>query len=273
MPADAGAAVKESGRWRVYCSEHAPEDAPPGPAGPPRRGDHPGWHTLDLAGYDSETSSNNPDKAFLVSAALVDASGSARTWLVDPGDREIPAEAVAIHGISTERARDEGMPAEQALEEIADALAAHLRAGRGLVIFNAPFDLGVLENELRRRDMKSLAERLGSAPRPIIDPLVIDRGIDPFRKGPRNLGAMCGFYGVELTEAHTAVADAAACLSLSREIGARHADVAGLDLHALHDRQVDWALDYARRRQEWLERSRPGRSRVIDGTWPISVSP
>lgn len=257
-----GEAVKEGGRWRVYCSEHAPR------ATAPPRGDHPGWHSGDLAGYDCETSSPDPRTAFLVSAALVAPDGTARTWLVDPGPREIPPEAVQVHGITTERARAEGRPADQALPEIADALTGHLAAGRGLAVFNAPFDLGVLSTELRRLGLPSLAERLGGRVGPIIDPLVIDRGADPYRKGRRTLGDLCAFYGVELNGAHTAEGDAAACLALAREIGARRPAVAALALPELHERQVGWALEHARGLQEWLDRTRPGHGRRIDGTWP-----
>ncbi|MBB4929232.1 DNA polymerase-3 subunit epsilon [Lipingzhangella halophila] len=260
----AGVVLRENGRWRSYCSEHEPRPTPP------PRGDHPGWHTRPIVGYDCETSSNDPREAFLVSAALVDASGTSRAWLVNPGDREIPADAVEIHGISTEAARAEGAPAEEALGEIAEAVTELLAAGTGMAIFNAPFDLGVLAAELRRHDLKPLTERLSGAPRPIIDPLVIDRGVDPYRRGPRNLGAMCEFYGVALAGAHTAHGDAAACLELSREIGARHPDLAGMSLSDLHDRQIQWALDYARNRQRWLDERRPGHGTVIDGTWPLS---
>ncbi|MFC3996047.1 exonuclease domain-containing protein [Nocardiopsis sediminis] len=265
VAAEAGVVLKEDGRWRTYCAEHEPKPVPP------PRGGHLGWHTGDLAGFDSETSSNVPREAFLVSAALVDTTGATRTWLVDPGDREIPEDAVAVHGISTERARDEGVRAEDALEEIADALTGHLLAGRGLVIFNAPFDLVVLSEELRRYGMKSLDDRLSGPLSAIIDPLVIDRGVDPYRRGARNLGAMCEFYGVDLTDAHSAHGDAVACLEVAREIGARRPDIAALGLAELHQRQIDWAAAYARSRQEWLDRRRPGHGRVIDGDWPISA--
>ncbi|PSK90914.1 DNA polymerase-3 subunit epsilon [Murinocardiopsis flavida] len=267
VAAEAGVVVKEDARWRTYCAEHEPRPTPP------PRGDHLGWHTLDLAGYDCETSSNNPREAFLVSAALVDSAGAARTWLVDPGEQEIPAEAIAVHGITTERARAEGMPAGDALTEIADTLAALLTAGTGLTIFNAPYDLGVLDAELARRGMKSLAERMGAPPGPIVDPLVIDRGVDPFRRGPRNLGAMCAFYGVELRDAHTATADAAAALAVAREIGARRPEIAALTLADLHERQIAWADDYVRSRQEWLTRRNPGQAAKVEGGWPIAVSP
>ncbi|RNL80573.1 exonuclease domain-containing protein [Halostreptopolyspora alba] len=265
VPAESGVVLREDGRWRCYCSGHEPRPTPP------PRGDHPGWHTGPIVGYDCETSSNDPREAFLVSAALVDSSGTSRTWLVDPGDREIPPDAVEIHGISTEFARAEGVPAEEALGEVADAIAARLTAGTAIAIFNAPFDLGVLAAELWRHDLKPLAERMAGPPRPIVDPLVIDRGIDRYRRGPRNLGAMCEFYGVALADAHTARGDAAACLELAREIGARHPDLAGLSLSELHEHQVQWALDYARGRQRWLDENRPGHGRVIDGAWPISA--
>lgn len=257
-----GVVVKEGGRWRTYCAEHEPRPTPPA------RGGHPGWHTTPLLGFDSETSSRDPDTAFLVSAALVDREGKTRTWLVDPGSREIPAEAVAIHGISTERARAEGRPAEECLEEISQALVAQFSAGQGLVVFNAPYDLRVLSGELERHGLMSLPERLGGPLAPVVDPLVIDRGVEPYRKGKRNLGAMCEYYGVELTNAHTASGDASAALALAEEIGARHAELASASLAELHQRQTDWSLAFARNRQEWLDRSRPDHGTVVDGTWP-----
>ncbi|WP_017569349.1 exonuclease domain-containing protein [Nocardiopsis halotolerans] len=257
-----GVVVREGGRWRTYCAEHEPRPTPPA------RGDHLGWHTTPMLGFDTETSSRDADTAFLVSAALVDREGKSRTWLVDPGPREIPADAVAVHGISTERARAEGRPAEECLEEISQALVEQLSSGQGLVVFNAPYDLRVLSGELERHAMTSLAERLGAPPAPVVDPLVIDRGVEPYRRGKRNLGAMCEYYGVELTDAHTATADASAALALAEEIGARHPELASVSLAELHQRQIDWSLAFARNRQEWLDRSKPGHGTVVDGTWP-----
>jgi DNA polymerase-3 subunit epsilon len=264
VPVDTGEGVvaKEGGRWRTYCAGHEPRPTPPA------RGDHLGWHTTHLLGFDSETSSRDPGTAFLVSAALVDRDGKGHTWLVDPGPREIPADAVAIHGISTERARAEGRAAVECLEEIAEALVGHLSAGLGLVVFNAPYDLQVLSGELERHGLVSLRERLKGQVSPIVDPLVIDRGVEPYRRGKRNLGAMSEYYGVDLTDAHTASADASAALAVAEEIGARHPNIAALSLAELHQRQVDWALSFARGRQEWLDRGKPGHGTVVDGTWP-----
>ena len=49
-------------------------------------------------------------------------------WLVDPGV-EIPEEAAAVHGVTTERARAEGLPADLAIVEIADTLRDFFDAG------------------------------------------------------------------------------------------------------------------------------------------------
>ncbi len=217
---------------------------------------------------DTETSSPDPATAFLVSAALTDGRGGARTWLVDPGEKEIPAGAVAVHGVTTERARAEGRPAAECLEEITGALAEHLGRGHGLVVFNAPFDLTLLDAERRRHGLSPLAAALGRPPGPIVDPLVIDRAVEPYRRGRRTLGILCEYYGVPVTDAHTAEGDARATLALAVEIGARRPETAALLLPELHRRQVEWALEYARGRQEWLDREKPDHGTVVDGTWP-----
>ncbi|MEU3018324.1 exonuclease domain-containing protein [Nocardiopsis sp. NPDC007018] len=257
-----GFVVKGAARWLTHCAEHEPRPVPPA------RGDHPGWHTSDLLGFDTETSSPDPATAFLVSAAVTDARGGRRTWLIDPGEKEIPAGAVAVHGVSAERARAEGRPAAECLEELTKVLAEHLGRGLGLVVFNAPFDLAVLDAERRRHGLSPLAEALGRPPEPIVDPLVIDRAVEPYRRGRRTLSTLCEYYGVPLEYAHTAEGDARAALALAGEIGARHPGTASLALPELHDRQAEWALEHARGRQEWLDRERPDHGTVIDGTWP-----
>ena len=71
------------------------------------------WATGEVLGLDFETTGVDRFNDVPVSYALVSVVDGVvvRSWsgLIDPG-REIPAEATAVHGISTERARDEGMP-------------------------------------------------------------------------------------------------------------------------------------------------------------------
>jgi len=69
-----------------------------------------GWAVAPLAAYDSETTSADPHTAHLVTACVVtinDGDPTPRTWLANPGI-DIPAEATAVHGITTEHAREHG---------------------------------------------------------------------------------------------------------------------------------------------------------------------
>ena len=76
------------------------------------------WPEGEVLGLDFETTGIDRFNDVPVSYALVSVSEGVvvRSWsgLIDPG-RPIPADATAVHGISTERARDEGMPLQEAI--------------------------------------------------------------------------------------------------------------------------------------------------------------
>ena len=76
------------------------------------------WPTGEVLGLDFETTGIDRFNDVPVSYALVSVVEGVvvRSWsgLIDPG-REIPLEATAVHGISTERARAEGMPLRAAI--------------------------------------------------------------------------------------------------------------------------------------------------------------
>lgn len=101
-----------------------------------------GWHRELLIGFDLETTGTDPRTARIVTAAVVEVKDGEpigrRTWLADPGV-SIPDDAVAVHGITNERAVAEGRPAGEVVEEIAGALVAHWRAGAPVVAYNAAF--------------------------------------------------------------------------------------------------------------------------------------
>jgi hypothetical protein len=103
-----------------------------------------------MVGLDLETTGRDPEEARIVSASLVEVGGGLplreRAWLVDPGV-EIPEGATEVHGITTERVRAEGLPTDAAIGEILTALDQALGTSRPLVIFNARYDLTVLDRE------------------------------------------------------------------------------------------------------------------------------
>jgi DNA polymerase-3 subunit epsilon len=226
---------------------------------------HMSWHRGPLAAFDTETSGRDPLSARLVSAALVHPSGRVQRWLSDVDGEEIPAEATAVHGISTEQARAQGRPAKEVVDEVADAVARVLRTVP-LVVMNAPYDLTLLEAECRRHGVRTVGKRLGRPVAPIVDPLVLDRAADRYRRGKRTLEALAVHYGVALDGAHTADADALAALEVARAIAARFPNLQ-VSAGALHPLQVGWHARWAESFAAYL--ARRGEPADIDGSWPV----
>ncbi|OEY67685.1 DNA polymerase III subunit epsilon [Marinobacter sp. X15-166B] len=113
-------------------------------------------------------------------------------------EREVEAEAVAVHGITDEYLRDKPL-----FKDVADEFFAFIK-GAELVIHNAAFDVGFMDAEFARlpSGLKT-ADHCG-----IVDTLAIARAKYP---GQRNsLDALCKRYGVDNSarELHGALLDA-----------------------------------------------------------------
>lgn len=103
---------------------------------------------------------------------------------------------------------------------------------------------------------------------PVIDPYTIDRAVDRYRKGKRNLEAVCTEYGVVHGGAHDASADAVAAVHVAYAIAGRHPEVAALTPAALHERQIGWYAEWAADFQAFLRR-KGSADALIDGDWPL----
>lgn len=231
-----------------------------------------GWHGEPLVGFDLETTGTEPLESRIVTASIVGVRNGEVSrqvdWLADPGIR-IPAQASAIHGISSERAGAEGRPAHEVADQIAETLTGYWAQGVPVVAYNAAFDLTLLAAELRRYGLPSLSERRGGAGLgPVIDPYTIDRAVDRYRRGKRTLEAVCVEYGVMLDGAHEASADALAAVRVALAIAQRHPSVAALAPAELHERQIRWYADWAADFQEFL-RKKGTADAVIDPRWPL----
>jgi DNA polymerase III subunit epsilon len=192
----------------------------------------------------------------------------ARTWIVDPGV-EIPDEAAAVHGITTEMARRDGLAPAEVLPLVADALVDAWRAGSPTIAMNACYDLTVIDAELTRHGLEGLDERRGDTPMLIVDPLVIDRHLDRYRKGKKRLEDLCRVYRVSLEDAHTADADALAAARVTWRLAQQFPDQLG-DLVALQASQLAWHLEWAEHFEAFL-RENGEVDAVIERDWPRRV--
>ena len=223
---------------------------------------------MELVGFDTETTGVSPVDSRLVTASIVTWSDPpvSTNWLANPGV-PIPHAASQVHGISTERARAEGRPIKDVLVEVRDTLGRHFASGGAVVAFNAAFDFTLLEAELTRHGQTTLSELLGSEPSPIIDPLVLDRFVDKYRKGPRRLESMCEHYGVDASGFHDAQADVLATLRLWEKMKEAHTFLRVTSLDKLHEIQKESHAAWATSFNAYL--ASKGRRADADGKWPL----
>jgi DNA polymerase-3 subunit epsilon len=117
-------------------------------------------------------------------------------WL-NPG-REVGAGAAAIHGLTTEFLSD-----KPSFLKVADEFIEFVQ-GAELIIHNAPFDTGFLNNELALTGRSGLDELCPAT----IDTLLLARNQRPGRKN--NLDALCVEFGIDNSarQLHGALRDA-----------------------------------------------------------------
>lgn len=185
------------------------------------------WWEGPLWTLDFETTGADPMTAVPVSVSFsrVEVDGTISdglSTLINP-EQPIPAEVTAVHGIT-----DEMAARGWKRRDIAQTIATVLRANTAepdplpLVIFQGCFDWPIFLLEAERFGITDLPTG-----QPIVDPLLLDRWLDKWRKGLRTLAAISARWGVALTAAHTAEADSVAAAETARAIARAWGPVAG----------------------------------------------
>jgi len=230
------------------------------------------WYEGPLAAFDTETTGVDVETDRIVSAAVVvqDAPGArprVTRWLVNPG-MPVPEAATAVHGLTDEHLQRNGRWPAPVMYEIAEELAEQAAMARPLVVMNAPFDLTLLDRELRRHRASSLDRWFEASALRVLDPRVLDKHLDRYRKGRRTLTDLCAHYGVTLEGAHDAAADALASLDVVRALGRRFAArLERLSPAELHTLQTTWHAAQARGLQAWFAKS--GTPEIVNAEWPL----
>lgn len=251
------------------------------------------WHLERMTAFDLETTTAEREEARIVTGCVVELGGGQETvphtWIADPGV-EIPEQAARIHGFTTERAQAEGRPEVEVVDEILCSLAS-TALGRPLVIFNAPYDLTVLDRRARAHGLEPLQDRI---PLLVVCPRTIDKFLDRYRRGRRKLIDVCEIYGARLDGAHDATFDAIACARVAymqsakgrvirryaheREVLTAEWEAVRGDLELLHAAQVRWWAEQAHGLRDhmhgkWLaepEETRDPEPPHVDPYWPLT---
>jgi DNA polymerase-3 subunit epsilon len=158
-------------------------------------------------------------------------------------ERDVPAEAFAIHGLSGDFLKD-----HKRFIEIADEFLAFI-GDAPLVIHNASFDHAFLCAELKRADRVLIArERL-------VDTLLLARRKHP--AGPNRLDDLCARYGIDNSRRtkHGALLDAEILAEVYVElIGARQAQLGLTELAARRPSSGDGAIVIRQRPEQLASR-------------------
>ena len=218
--------------------------------------------------FDLETTGVDVDTSRIVSAcvAVLDGEGAVVDrwdWLADPGI-DIPDGAAAIHGITTERARAEGRAATIVIAEITQTLRTLIALEIPIVVYNAPYDLTLLDRECRRHRLAVLSRTF-----PVIDPLVLDKAVDRYRKGKRTLEVTAERYGVALDDAHDAGSDAIAAGRVALSLARAYPEQLDRPAAELHELQVGWYADQAASFERYMRTSKGDASFVAEREWPL----
>ena len=226
------------------------------------------WRDHPMIAVDTETTGPNPNADRIVTATTVLIDGPNKvptTWLADPG---IPISdgAAEVHGVTNEVAQRDGQSAAIVIAELSTELRRAIDSGVPLVLFNACFDLTLIDRECRRHGVElDLSRAL------VIDGFVIDKAVDRFRKGKRTLTATCEHYGVRLDAAHDATEDALAAARVAWMLAERFPDKVCVDLALLHDRQKVWRRDWAESFGQYLVKQ--GKTDDVEREWPVVPLP
>jgi DNA polymerase III subunit epsilon len=222
---------------------------------------------MSLAAYDIETTGTDTEIARIVQAAIVVSVPGEEyeifSWLVNP-QCEIPLEASAVHGISTEHAQTHGMEPVSALKELLAAFRDLKERGIDAVCaYNSAFDFTILDREMTRHGLGrlSMTSDIGL---PIIDPMICDRKLDPYRRGRRTLTAVSSAYGVVVNQAH---GDCVTTIKLTRALALKYPRLGRADLTRLQTLQAEAHAESAKHLQAYKRQEDP--DFTCNGDWPM----
>lgn len=203
-----------------------------------------------------------------------------RNWVVNPGV-EVPEGAAEVHGMTTQWVQENGRSdVSEAISEIVDLLESYAREGYLVVGYNSSFDLSFLDAESKRHRQGRGLNLDGAR---FLDPIILSRKFNRFRKGGHKLVDIARDHGFEVDEdkAHAADYD----VTLTEHITPKLLNVAWRELRAkalgltpdefldkLQTWQVEWKTTWATELTSYFKRIKKteedGSQIIVDGSFP-----
>jgi DNA polymerase-3 subunit epsilon len=222
------------------------------------------WLPGNALAFDTETTGINVEQDRIVTASCIEVGPDGAVerghWLINPGV-EIPERATAVHGITTKKATAEGQQPQHVLPLVVTVLADAWLRGLPVIIMNAGFDLSLLLYESLRYGLP--APSLG----PVLDPLAIDRGLEPNSRRKRNLAALADYYKVKQDTAHDSRGDARTAARIVWKQARSSSTISALSLAELQQWQADAHRAWADGLGSYLRRI--GKPDDVERDWPI----
>jgi DNA polymerase III epsilon subunit-like protein len=213
--------------------------------------------------FDLETTGINPLTARIVTSTILTVRNGlpARTvnLLADPGV-EIPAEATAVHKITTDDARTYGLPHNDVVRESIRILEGNVP----VIVYNAPYDLTLLANQAFALGMDC---RYFITDTPIIDPLLLTRMLDPYQKGYK-LFQVAGRFGIPVRNAHNSLDDCRVAWLVTQYLDQRFG-IFEMEPEALY---IEQQLGYKRWCEGFMQyKRRKDPSFDMNSEWPFQL--
>ena len=158
------------------------------------------------------------DSARIVSAAwiLIDSSTKEiihqEYYIVSPDNFTIPQESINIHGITQERAMQQGIPIAKMFEHLTTAL----KQASTILSYNLDFDYNILHSELIRYEQTELIDELTCKRQQCIMQMSQKYMQAPFY--PKLTDVHRYLFNAPAPNAHNALADVLSCYKVYKEI-------------------------------------------------------
>lgn len=183
------------------------------------------WTGSPWLGFDTETTGVDATSAHILTAALISYDPSEQhvvdkdNTIINPGV-PIPEASIKVHGLTQEFIDANGVNPDKGLDHIASTIAQAVNNNHVLVAFNATYDFTILDANLEHHGLAKLHERCDLHQLLVVDPLVLDRKLNKYRRGKRRLVDLIAAYQVQIPDGdlHDAENDTVATLYLLRQM-------------------------------------------------------